>query len=93
MNDPYLDLIFTQWDNIIMMYQTFQDRKPIIEYETDTQKIYSYPAKEYLDSLGIRTRNEAQKQYEKAINKNQFMLFIRDNKNEILKSYIFDLSN
>jgi len=93
MSDPYLDLIYTQWDNIIMMYQTFQDKKPIIEYEINTQKIYSYPAKEYLDSLGIRTRNEAQKQYEKAINKNQFMLFIRDNKNEILKSYIFDLSN
>ena len=93
MNDPYLDLINTQWDNIIMMYQTFQDKKPIIEYEIDTQRIYSYPAKEYLNDLGIRTRNEAIKQYEKAIKNDQFMLFIKDNKNEILRSYIFDLSD
>lgn len=93
MNDPYLDLIFTQWDKIIMMYQSFQDKTPIIEYEIDTQKIYSYPARQYLNSLGIRTRNEAKKQYEEAIKKNQFMLFIKDNKSEILRSYIFDLPN
>jgi len=91
MNDPYLDMIYSQWDNIIMMYQTFQDKKPIIEYEIDIQRIYSYPAQDYLNCLGIRTRNEAKKQYEEAVKKNKFMLFIKDNKNEILRSYIFDL--
>lgn len=91
MKDPYLDMINSQWDNIIMMYQTFQDKKPIIEYEIDTQRIYSYRAQNYLNCLGIRTRDEAKRQYEEAVKKNKFMLFIKDIKNEVLRSYIFNL--
>ena len=90
-DDPYLKLIDEQWHNIVMVYETFKDKKPIIEYDVTHEKIYSYPAKEYIQSLSLRTRKQTRKQYKEAVRKNQFILFIKDFKNQKLRSYIFDL--
>ena len=90
-DDPYLKLIDEQWHNIVMVYETFKDKKPIIEYDVTAEKIYSYPAEEYIQSLSQRTRKQTRKQYKEAVRKNQFLLFIKDFKNQILRSYIFDL--
>jgi len=96
-NDPinqlYLDLIDSNWNNIIMVYEYFRDKKPIIEYEVRTKKIYSYHPQEYINALTLRTREHTRKKYEEAVKNNQFLLFIRDHKNKKLKSYIFDLPN
>jgi len=83
--------IDANWDNIIMVYQYFQDKKPIIEYEVSTRKIYSYPPQEYINALSLRTREKTRKQYEDVVKNNQFLLFIRDHKNQKLKSYVFDI--
>jgi hypothetical protein len=91
MNDPYLDLIDEQWSNIAMIYDTFRNKKPILEYEVDGKKIFSYPAIDYINDLTERTRNRTEKQYEDACNNNQFLLFIKDKRNKKLRSYIFDI--
>ena len=90
-DDPYLKLIDEQWPNIVMMYETFKDKKLIIEYDVTHEKIYSYPAQEYIQGLSQRTRKQTRKQYKEAVRKNQFILFIKDVKNQKLRSYIFDL--
>ena len=53
-DDPYLKLIDEQWSNIVMVYETFKDKKPIIEYDVTHEKIYSYPAKDYICQMTIR---------------------------------------
>jgi len=90
-DDPYLDLIEQQWHHIMMVYETFRDKKPIIEYDVTQERVYSYPAKEYIQALSQRTRAQTRKQYKEAVRKNQFILFIKDSKNQKLRSYIFDL--
>jgi hypothetical protein len=90
-DDPYLKQIDEQWHNIVMVYETFKDLKPIIEYDITHEKIYSYPAEEYIQALSLRTRKQTKKLYKKAVRKNQFLLFIKDVKNQRLRSYIFDL--
>lgn len=90
-DDPYLKLIDEQWLNIIMVYETFKDKKPIIEYDVTHEKIYSYPANEYIALLSQRTRERTKQQYKEAARKNQFLLFVKDFRNQTLKSYIFDL--
>jgi hypothetical protein len=90
-DDPYLKLIDEQWPQIVMMYETFKDKKPIIEYDVTHEKIYSYPAKEYIQTLSLRTRKQTRKQYREAVRKNQFMLFIKDVEHRKLISYIFDI--
>ncbi len=91
MDDPYLDLIDDQWNNIAMMYDIYRDKQPIVEYKVDRKKIYAYSASEYIGALTLRTRNKTKKQYEDACKNNQFMLFIRDKRNKKLRSYIFDV--
>ncbi|MCD4676039.1 MAG: hypothetical protein K8S18_08600 [Desulfobacula sp.] len=92
MEDPYIIKIDEQWDAIMMVYSNFKDKKPIIEYDITNEKIFSYPAKEYIQTLSNRTRNQTEKQYKEATIKNQFLLFIKDFEKRKLKSYIFDLS-
>lgn len=91
MDDMYWNLIEDNWDNIIMVYQVFKNKKPIIEYEVNTQRIYSYPPYEYINTLTLRTRDYAKKQYQEVVKNNQLLLFVRDNKNKKLKSYVLNL--
>ena len=90
-NDPYLAFIDGQWHNIVMMYEAARDKKPIIEYDVTHERIYSYPANEYIESLSERTREQTKQQYKEAVQKNQFLLFVKDFKNQVLRSYIFSL--
>ena len=91
MKDKYLDIINKYWDNIIMMYRTFEHLKPIIEYGFVDHKIYSYPADEYINALSERTRKRTWDQYNDTLNNNEFMVFVRDTKDNKLKSYIFNI--
>jgi len=90
-DDPYLKRIDEQWLNILMVYETFKDKRPIIEYDVTHEKIYSYPANEYIALLSQRTRERTKQQYKEAVRKNQFILFIKDFRSQTLRSYIFDL--
>jgi hypothetical protein len=84
-DDPYLEMIDEQWDNIIAMYRTFAGKKQIIGYNATTQKIYSYPTDDYIRSLSERTRDM------EATSRNQFLLFVKDTKKQRLRSYVLEL--
>ena len=91
MSDPYLNLIDEQWDNITKTYDVFRKKKPIIEYNLDDNKIYAYPAMEYINSLSVKTKNELKNKYMKVCDNNEFLLLIRDEKNKKFRSYTFEL--
>jgi len=90
-HDPYLAIIDEQWDNIVMVYTMFNAKKPIIEYHIDDQKIYSYPAFDYMNALSDRTREATHKLYQDTLQANTFMLFVKDTPNRRLRSYIFPI--
>ena len=90
-DDPYLDLIDAQWDNIVMVYQTFRGKDQIIEFDVTEQKIYSYPASDYIQNLSERTRDQTARQFAEAKKRKQFILFVKDAPNQRLRSYILDL--
>ena len=92
MDDPYIDLIDDQWHNITAMYHLFRKKKPIMEYDIGQGKILAYPAKSYINNLSTKTRKVTKKNYIKACKNNEFILFIRDEKNQIFRSYNFPLS-
>jgi hypothetical protein len=88
-SDPYMQKIDEHWDKITGMYVAFEDKKPIIEFEPNRIRIIAYPAEEYIDGLGSRTRDQTKKQYREASAKDSLMVFVRDEQKEILRSYIF----
>ncbi len=90
-DDPYLNLIAEHWDNIVLVYQHFQDKEQIIEFHVAEQKIYSFPASDYIQTLSERTRSQTARQFAEAKKRKQFLLFVKDTPNRRLRSYIFDL--
>lgn len=92
-SDPYLKKIDKYWNEIVSMYLAFQKRNPIIEFDPNSIRIIAYPAMEYLDGLTNRTRDDAKKVYLEASAASSIMLFVRDEKKEILRSYIFPRSD
>ena len=90
-DDPYLDVIGEQWDNIVMVYDTFRGKDQIIEFDVTEGKIYSYPAGDYIQDLSERTRDQTARQFAEATKRNKFLLFIKDSENQRLRSYVFDL--
>ena len=92
MSDEYSEKIKEHWDKITGMYIAFEDKKPIIEFETNRIRIIAYPAEEYLDGLSERTREQTKKQYQEAVATGALMVFVMDEVKEVLRSYIFPRS-
>jgi hypothetical protein len=90
-DDPYLDMIDERWDSIVLVYDTFRGKDQIIEFDVLEQKIYSYPAADYIQNLSERTREQTARQFAVATKHDQFLLFIRDGENQRLRSYVFDV--
>ena len=90
-DDPYLEIIRDQWDNIVLVYDTFWDRDQIIEFDVTEGKIYSYPAGDYIQTLSERTRDQTARLFADATKRNGFLLFIRDSQSQRLRSYVLDL--
>jgi hypothetical protein len=84
--DPYIEKIHEHWDKITGMYMVFEDKKPIIEFDPNRLRIITYPAQEYIDSLSDRTREKTRRQYREAIASGALMIFVRDEKKEVLRS-------
>jgi len=87
--DPYMQKINEYWNEITGMYVTLEDKKSIIEFDPNKIRIIAYPAEEYLDGLSDRTREQTKKQYREASVTGALMVFVRDEQNEVLRSYIF----
>lgn len=89
MDDPYFEKIIDGWATISYAYRMHKHKKPIIEYELPREIVYAYPAKEYIDSLSARTRDQTRRQYEEVSEARKFMVFISDTDKKVLRSYVF----
>jgi len=89
-HDRYLDIAYEQLDNIFMIYRRFEDKRPVMLYDVQEQRIYAYPYEDYKNDMSEKSRSILKEQYEKAFERNQIVVFIRDNDNRRLISYSFD---
>lgn len=42
MNDSYLAIAQEQWPYILMFYKKFEDKKPVMLFDIQEQRIYAY---------------------------------------------------
>ena len=87
-DDQYWETILQEWPRIINAYHEHEDKKPIMEYRLPDRTIYAYPANDYIDDLSLRSREDARNTYQRACLENKMMIFVKDMKNKILKSYV-----
>jgi hypothetical protein len=89
--DPYWDVVLQQWPFIVMLYRQYADKKPVMLFDTQEQRAYAFPFKEFRAELSERSQASLTRQYERALVDGDVVVFIRDNEHEKLVSYSVSL--
>ena len=88
MSDPYLEAIQEQWPNIRGLYAMYESEKPIILYDIQERNIYAYPYREFRAELSENSQESLGHDYESACAQGSMIVFVRDNVQRRLISYI-----
>lgn len=85
--DPYWKVLRKNWPHICGLYQVYAHKHPVMLYDIQEHRVYAYPYREFLADLSERSQVSLKEQYRDAIANGMFVVFVRDNKKEKLKSY------
>jgi len=91
MRDVYLDIVYQYQSFIVKLYEQYADKKPVMLFDIQEQRIYAMPYAEYRADLSKRSRASLKKQYERAMADGEMVVFVRDNEKEKLVSYSLPL--
>jgi len=83
----YLKILDDIRDSVLNIYKNSDRSDLIILYEIKEKRIYSYIYSDFLASLNLKSQSILKKQYTSATKNEKVVLFIRDEENEIFKSY------
>jgi hypothetical protein len=73
-----------------MFYKKFEDKKPVMLFDIQEQRIYAYPYDSFKADLSERSQASLEQQYEKALVDEKIVVFVRDNGKKKLVSYSVD---
>lgn len=90
-SEKYLDIIDEQWSNILKLYKEFEDKKPIMLYDMQKQRISAYPYESFKADLNKKSQTLLEKQYKDALLENKVVVFVRDNVQKTLVSSLYNL--
>src|SRR5208283_5874897 len=79
MSDPYFSLVEEQWPNILALYRMYEEKKPVMLFDIQEQKIYAYPYDEFKANSNPRNRPKLEEQYKEATANSSIVVFVRDN--------------
>jgi len=90
-NEDFYEVIDEYMDRIQWFYHKFSDKKPVMELSLPSRKIYAYPYTEYLKTLSEKSQKMLKKEYSEAVKNKEMVVFVRDNKEKVLKSWSFPI--
>lgn len=85
--DYLWDVAQEQWPNILTAYQSFEDKKPIILFDIQEQRIYAYPYEDFKSDMNEKSQASLADQYDNAMKENKIVVFVRDNEQRRLVSF------
>ena len=85
--DPYWDVVQSRMQNILTIYEQYREKKPVMLFDMQEQRIYVYPYLEFKNDLSERSQRLLQDQYEQAMAEDKIVVFVRDNDAKKLVSY------
>jgi hypothetical protein len=92
MCDPYVEVVSQHWSLIVMLdEQQYGDKKPVMLFDIQEQRIYAMPYRKYRTELSKRSQASLKKKYERAFANGEIVVFVRDNQEEKLVSYSLPL--
>ena len=93
MSDPYFEAIQEQWPHIRALYKIYENKKPIILYDIQEEKVYAYPYKDFKSEMSEKSRASLERQYKSASLHGSLVVFVRDNTEQKLISYTMSIDN
>jgi hypothetical protein len=91
MSDPYFEAMQKQLPNIRALYMTYENKRPIILYDIQEKKIYAYPYREFKSELSKNSQASLEHDYISASPVRSMVVFVRDNVERKLVSYIVSI--
>ena len=74
-----------------MLHGQYADKKPVMLFDVQEQRVYAFPFKEFRAELNDRSQASLTRQYERALNEGNVVVFVRDNERRKLVSYSLQL--
>ncbi|MGD0886831.1 MAG: hypothetical protein ABSA46_18475 [Thermodesulfovibrionales bacterium] len=89
--DKYFKVIKQHWDFICHAYLIHDDKKPVILLDVTEGMIYAYPYKDFKVQLSEYGQASLTKQYKEGLQKNLFVIFVRNDEEKKRISYSMNL--
>ena len=71
-------------------YLQYEDRKPVMLYDIQEQRIYAFPYEGFKSELSAKNQATLADQYDRANAAGQLVVYVRDNEARRLVSYSMD---
>jgi hypothetical protein len=91
MNDLYFNAIQEQWSKIRGLYTACGRKRPIMLYDIRDKKIYAYPYEEFKADLSEKSQALLETDYKSASLHGDMVVFVRDNTERKLVSYVMNV--
>ncbi len=88
--DPLVVAAQDEMPHILALYKLFEDTRPVMLFDLQSQKIYAYPYLEYKANLNDRSQEILVRQYQEAITEDKIVVFMRDNESQRLTSMVLN---
>ena len=85
--DPYWEVAQSLMKDIMYCYEQYWEKKPVLLFDMQENRIYVYPYLEFKNDLSERSQRSLQEQYEQAMIDEKIVVFVRDNDAKKLVSY------
>ena len=85
--DPYWKVVQALMQNILTIYEQYREKKPVMLFDMQEQRIYVYPYLDFKNDLSERSQRLLQDQYEQTMANDKIVVFVRDNDERKLVSY------
>lgn len=87
-NSRYIKIVYDIQGIVKNIYKNSSRKDLIMLYDVSEKRIYSYIYHEFFDTLNLKSQDMLKRQYSEATSEGKLVLFIRDEKNKVLKSYV-----
>ena len=88
--DYLFDAMAEYWEHVVRVYRKFEDKRPVMLYDIQERRIYACPYESFKSEMTAKTQVSLTEQYALAVAEDKMVVFVRDNDEERLVSYLLD---
>jgi hypothetical protein len=89
-DDPLFNAMAEHWQQIVAGYKQFEDKRPVMLYDIQENRIYAYPYEDFKSEMSPKSQASLAEQYDLARQAGTMVVFVRDNEAKRLAAYSMD---